>query len=90
MNEYIATEIAYKNGYAAGQKVIVNKLKELYTDLDKILDAAEQGKVPIVIDDGGNPIEWTNYTMSSNAELDVYNIQRGIRRLLVEMDEVVS
>ena len=64
------------------------KLTEILDDLDKILDAAEEGRVPLTIDDNGNPTEWENYTMSSNAQNDVYTIWMEVRRLIIAMKGV--
>ena len=33
MNEYIATEVAYKNGYDAGKQAAYDELIELFRDL---------------------------------------------------------
>ena len=64
------------------------KLTEILDDLDKILDAAEEGRVPLTIDDNGNPTEWENYTMSSNAQNDVYTVWMEARRLIIAMEGV--
>ena len=64
------------------------KLTEILDDLDKILDAAEEGRVPLTIDDNGNPTEWENYTMSSNAQNDVYTVWMEVRRLIIAMEGV--
>ena len=66
--------------------MIFAHLREVYKDLDKILDAAEEGRVPLTVDDNGNPTDWQNYTMSSNAQNDVYNIQRYIRRIIAQFE----
>jgi hypothetical protein len=66
--------------------MIFAHLREVYNDLDKILDAAEEGRVPLTIGDDGNPTDWENYTMSSNAQRDVYNIQRDIRRIIIQFE----
>ena len=62
------------------------KLTEILDDLDKMLDAAEEGRVPLTIDDNGNPTEWENYTMSSNAQNDVYTVWMEVRRLIIAME----
>ena len=64
------------------------KLTEILDDLDKMLDAAEEGRVPLTIDDNGNPTEWENYTMSSNAQNDVYTVWMEVRRLIIAMEGV--
>ena len=66
--------------------MIFAHLREIYNDLDKILDAAEEGRVPLTIDDNGNPTDWQNYTMSSNAQNDVYNVQRYIGRIITQFE----
>lgn len=66
--------------------MIFAHLREVYKDLDKILDAAEEGRVPLTVDDNGNPTDWQNYTMSSNAQNDVYNVQRYIRRIIAQFE----
>ena len=62
------------------------KLTEILDDLDKMLDAAEEGRVPLTIDDNGNPTEWENYTISSNAQNDVYTVWMEVRRLIIAME----
>ena len=62
------------------------KLTEIFNDLDKILDAAEEGRVPLTVDDNGNPTDLQNYTMSSNAQNDVYNVQRYIGRIIRQFE----
>lgn len=64
----------------------LTRLKEILDDLDKILDAAEEGRVRLTIDDNGNPTDWENYTMSSNAQNDVYTVWMEIRRLIFAME----
>ena len=64
------------------------KLTEILDDLDKMLDAAEEGRVPLTIDDNGNPTEWENYTMSSSAQNDVYTVWMEVRRLIIAMEGV--
>ena len=64
------------------------KLTEIFNDLDKILDAADEGRVPVWYDDNGNPTEWNNYTMSSNARYDVYTVCMEVRRLILAMEGV--
>ena len=66
------------------------KLTEILDDLDKMLDAAEEGRVPLTIDDNGNPTEWENYTMSSNAQNDVYTVWMEVRRLIFAMEGEVK
>ena len=61
------------------------KLTEILDDLDKILDTADEGRVPVWYDDKGNPTEWENYTMSSNAQSDVYTVWMEVRRLILAM-----
>ena len=36
---------------------IITKLREIYSDLDKILDTADEGRVPVWYDDNGNPTQ---------------------------------
>ena len=62
------------------------KLTEILDDLDKILNAAEEGRVPLTVDDNGNPTDWQNYTMSSNAQSDVYTVWMEVRRLIIAME----
>ena len=71
-------------------QMIFAHLREVYNDLDKILDAAEEGRVPLTIDDNGNPTEWENYTMSSNAQNDVYTVWMEVRRLIFAMEGEVK
>ena len=68
--------------------MIFAHLREIYSDLDKILNAAEEGRVPLTVDDNGNPTEWENYTMSSNAQNDVYTVWMEVRRLIIAMEGV--
>ena len=62
------------------------KLTEIFNDLDKILDTADEGRIPVWYDDNGNPTEWENYTMSSNAQNDVYTVWMEVRRLIIAME----
>ena len=64
------------------------KLTEILDDLDKILDAAEEGRVPLTIDDNGNATDWQNYTMSSNAQNDVCTVWMEVRRLILAIGGV--
>jgi hypothetical protein len=66
--------------------MIFAHLREIYNDLDKILNAAEEGKVPFTIDENGNPTEFKAYTMSDNAYLDIVGIQDDIRRVIAQFE----
>ena len=62
------------------------KLTEILGDLDKILDTADEGRVPAWYDAFGNPTEWEDYTMSGNAQNDVYTVWMEVRRLILAME----
>ena len=66
--------------------MIFAHLREVYKDLDKILDAASIEKVPVHIDDDGNPTEYKAYTMSDNAYRDVLEVQNYIRRIILQFE----
>ena len=66
--------------------MIFAHLREVYKDLDKILDAACDEKVPVHIDDNGNPTEFKAYTMSDNAYRDVLEVQNYIRRIIAQFE----
>ena len=84
MDKHVATEIAYKNGVNAGKEAVLKELMEVYNDLDKICDAAGDGKVVTQYDEDGNIIETTPYTMSNNAFNDVCGLWQSIRTILVK------
>lgn len=65
---------------------ILTKLNEIFTDLDKILDTADGGRVPVWYDNNGNPTEWEDYTISGNAQNDVYTVWMEVRRLIFAME----
>ena len=65
---------------------ILTKLNEIFTDLDKILDTADEGRVPVWYDAFGNPTEWEDYTISGNAQNDVYTVWMEVRRLIFAME----
>ena len=62
------------------------KLTEILDDLDKILDTAEEGRVPVWYDDNGNPTEWKDYIISENAQDDIYTIWREVRMIIFAME----
>ena len=66
--------------------MIFAHLREVYKDLDKILDAADNGIIPVHIDDNGNPTEFKAYTMSNNAYQDIVGVQRYIRRIIAQFE----
>ena len=66
--------------------MIFAHLREVYKDLDNILDAASCEKVPVHIDDNGNPTEFKAYTMSDNAYRDVLEVQNYIRRIIAQFE----
>ena len=66
--------------------IIFAHLRNIYNDLDKILDAAEEGKVPFTIDENGNTTEFRPYTMSNNAYLDIVGVQEDIRRIIAQFE----
>lgn len=67
-------------------QMIFAHLREVYNDLDKILDAASNEKVPVNIDIYGNPTEFKAYTMSDNAYLDVLGVQNYIGRIIAQFE----
>ena len=66
--------------------MIFAHLREVYKDLDKILDAAGNEKVPVHIDDNDNPTEFKAYTMSDNAYQDIVGVQQYIRRIILQFE----
>lgn len=62
------------------------KLTEILTDLDKILDAASEGRVPKWLNEKGEVTEWQEYEMSNGAYNDVHEVYRAVYRLLVELE----
>lgn len=68
---------------------IVAKVKEIYSDLDKICDAATMGKVPKWLNEKGEVTDWYDYTMSNNAFNDVCGLWQSVRMLLIEMGEEI-
>ena len=66
--------------------MIFAHLREVYKDLDKILDAANDEKVPVHINDNGNPTEFKAYTMSDNAYQDIVGVQQYIRRIILQFE----
>ena len=66
--------------------MIFAHLREAYNDLGKILDAASNEKVPVHIDDNGNPTEFKAYTMSDNAYMDILGVQRYILRIIAQFE----
>jgi hypothetical protein len=66
--------------------MIFAHLRNIYNDLDKILNAAEEGKVPFTIDENGNVTEYRPYTMSNNAYLDIVGVQEDIRRVIAQLE----
>jgi hypothetical protein len=66
--------------------MIFAHLREVYSDLDKILDAASCEKVPVHFDDNGNPTEFKAYTMSNNAYQDILGVQNYIRRIIAQFE----
>ena len=66
--------------------MIFAHLREVYKDLDKILDAASDEKIPVHIDDNGCPTEFKAYTMSDNAYRDVLEVQNYIRRIIAQFE----
>ena len=65
---------------------IVNRLREIHADLDKILDAASEGRVPKWLNEKGEVTEWQEYEMSNGAYNDVHEVYRAVYRLLVELE----
>ena len=65
---------------------IVNRLREIHSDLDKILDAASEGRVPKWLNEEGEVTEWQEYEMSGGAYNDVHEVYRAVYRLLVELE----
>jgi hypothetical protein len=68
--------------------MILAHLRNIYNDLDKILNATEEGKVPFTIDENGNVTEYRPYTMSNNAYLDIVGVQEDIRRVIAQFEGV--
>jgi hypothetical protein len=66
--------------------MIFAHLREVYNDLDKILDAASEERVPVSIDFEGNPTEFKPYTMSDNAYLDIVGVQQYIERIIRQFE----
>lgn len=66
--------------------MIFTHLREVYKDLDKILDAAGNEKVPVHIDDNGIPTEFKAYTMSDNAYRDILEVQNYVRRIIAQFE----
>ena len=64
----------------------LTKLKEIFTDLDKILDTANKGRVPAWYDANKDTVEWKDYTMSGDAHDDVYAVWMKVRQLILAME----
>jgi hypothetical protein len=84
MTIYNATETAYKNGYEAGKAAILKELMEVYDDLDKICDAASEGKVDVWHDSEGKVVETQPYEMTGNAFNDVCGLWQNIRMIFAK------
>ena len=65
---------------------IVNRLREIHADLDKILDAASEGRVPKWLNENGEVTEWQEYEMSGGTYNDVHEVYRAVYRLIVELE----
>ena len=84
MEMHNATELSYKNGYEAGKAAVLKELMEVYEDLDKICDAAGEGKVDVWHDANGKVVETQPYEMTGNAFNDVCGLWQNIRTILVK------
>lgn len=84
MTMYDATELSYKNGYENGKAAVLKDLMEVYNDLDKICDAAGEGKVEVWHDNNGETVETQPYEMTGNAFADVCGLWQNIRMIFVK------
>ena len=83
MEMHNATELAYKNGFEAGKEVVLKELMEVYSDLDKICDAAGEGNVEVWHHEDGTS-ETAPYSMTDNAFSDVCGLWQSVRMILVK------
>ena len=82
METHNEAELAYKNGVEAGKAEILKEIMEIYEDLDKICDAADEGKVEVWQHaDGSN--ETVPYSMTDNAYRDICGLWQSVQMILV-------
>ena len=62
---------------------ILKELLEVFNDLDKICDAAGEGKVEVWHHEDGTS-ETAPYSMSDNAFMDVCGVWQSVRMILVK------
>ena len=84
MTTHDATELSYKNGYEDGKAAVLKELMEVYNDLDKICDAAGEGKVEVWHDSNGENVETQPYEMTGNAFVDVCGLWQNIRMIFAK------